>query len=497
MKKILCSRRMKACDRREIETRTPSEVLMERAAAEVYRVLRENFDHSRVLFVCGGGNNGGDGLIAARLCASDGNDTHILFCGREDACTAETSRRLAEGKKAGVKFVSSAAEEYTVIVDAMFGIGLSREIDGENAEIIAQINRSRAKVLAVDIPSGICADNGEMLGCAVKADETVAIQAYKRGHFLGEGVEFCGKLTCVDIGISCSGAENFDGEGDIVPYVLVKNDIQLLSKRKKDSHKGTYGRAVIVGGAPGMCGAVYFSALAAYRSGAGLVEIFTSDENRIPLQTLIPEAIVTVTDWSDPDIEKLRASLESASVICVGPGMGMSTGALRILSTVYKSAAASLVVDADALNLTAEYDLSYPAGIPTVVTPHPLELSRLSGKSVDELKSDLWQAAKDYADENHVVCVAKSHHTVTAHKSNVFVNASGTPAMAKGGSGDVLCGVIAGLRCSGLSVLGAASLGVYIHGLAGEKAEEKYGTSAPLARETADLVGEVLKEAGR
>ena len=282
-----------------------------------------------------------------------------------------------------------------------------------------------------------------------------------------------------------------------MPYVMVNKDIQLLSKRKKDSNKGTYGRTVIIGGAPGMCGAVYLSALAAYRSGAGLVEIFTSNENRIPLQTLIPEAVVTTTDWDEPDIKKLEETLERAKVVCVGPGMSMGKGALKILSTVYKMVRTSLIVDADALNMTAKYNLEYPINIPTVITPHPLELSRLSGRPVEELKADLWQAAKAYADEKRVVCVAKDHHTVTAYKTNVFVNASGTPALAKGGSGDVLCGVIAGLRCSGLSMLGAASLGVYIHGLAGEKAEEKYGMSAPLAHEVANLVGEVLREAGR
>lgn len=497
MKRILCSRRMKACDRREIEKRTPSDVLMEKAASAVYDVLSKDFDLSRTLFVCGGGNNGGDGLIAARLCAFDGNETHILFCGREDSCTAETARRLDEAMKLGVRFVSAIDEEYTTIVDAMFGIGLSREIDGENAAIITAINNSRAKVLSVDIPSGLCADNGEILGCAVKADETVAIQAYKIGHFLGEGPETCGKITTVDIGISCAGAEHFDGEAAFVPYVLAKNDIQLLSKRKKNSNKGSFGRAVIIGGAPGMCGAVYLSALAAYRSGAGLVEIFTAEENRIPLQTLIPEAIVTTTNWSEPDSNKLKEAVERARVVCLGPGMGMGLGALKIVSTAYKSVKSSLVVDADALNLTAKYDLEYPFGVPTIVTPHPLELSRLSGKTVDEIKADLWQSAKDYADSHHVVCVAKDHHTVIAHKTNMFVNASGTPALAKGGSGDVLCGVIAGLRCGGLSMLGAASLGVYIHGLAGEMAEKKYGENAPLAHEVADLVGEVLREAGR
>ena len=227
------------------------------------------------------------------------------------------------------------------------------------------------------------------------------------------------------------------------------------------------------------------------------MEIFTAEDNRVPLQSLIPEAIITTTDWNEPDTNALISAVGRSRVVCVGPGMGMSVGALRILASVYKNVSSSLIVDADALNLTAKYGLGYPNAIPVTVTPHPLELSRLTGKTVDELKADYWYEAKRYAGENRIICVAKDHHTVIANKNNLFVNASGSPAMAKGGSGDVLCGVIAGLRSVGLSMVAASSLGVYLHGLAGEKAEEKYGMSAPLARELADMVGEVLKEAGR
>ncbi len=495
MKRILCARRMKACDKREILGRTPSEILMERAGKAVFDILCRDFDCSRVLFVCGGGNNGGDGLIAAMLAHKAGIKTHILFCGREDACTVETAKRLAEAKNTDVEFVSFAENGYTTVVDAMFGIGISRDIDGSNADIIKSVNSCGAAVLAVDIPSGICADNGDVLGCAVKADETVAIAAYKRGHILGCGPEYCGRLICVDIGIPTEDAEIFEGEDLLVPYVIEHKEISLLSKRPRVCNKGTFGRALIIGGAPGMCGAVYLSALAAYRVGAGIVEIFTSAENRIPLQTLLPEAIVTVTDWEDPETDKLEACLLRASSACIGPGMGMGTGALKLVATAFKNEAVPFTVDADALNLTAKYGLELPMG--AVVTPHPLEFARLAHVETKEILSDLWSAATEYAARHEVICVAKDAFTAISDGRSLFVNVGGSPALAKGGSGDVLSGVITGLRCRDITALEAVVLGVYIHSLAGEKAEKKYGASAPLAREIADLVGEVLREEGR
>ena len=497
MNRILCSRRMKACDRREIESRTPSAILMERAAEAIYKILRRDFDMTRILFVCGGGNNGGDGLIAAMLAAENGYEAHVLFLGSENGCTVETSKCLADAKNTNVKFVSTIAEEYSAIVDAMFGIGLSRDIDGRNAEITKRINLSGTPVLAVDIPSGICADNGDILGCAVKATETVAIAAYKRGHILGMGAIYSGKVICVDIGIPCDNAEDFDGEGDLVPIVLEKDDVSLLPKRQRISNKATFGRALIIGGAPGMCGAVYLSALAAYRCGAGLVEIFTSVENRLPLQTLLPEAIVTVSDWDEPDLGALQGAMKRATQICIGCGMGREKGAFDIVSYVYGNAAVPLTVDADALNITSEYDLEFPSRISVTVTPHPLEFARLMDISVEEVKYDFWENAVGYAQDKGVICVAKDTFTAVTDGQDLYVNTSGSPALAKGGSGDVLSGVITGLRCVGMAPLGAAAMGVLVHALAGEMAEEKYGISAPLARETADLLGEVLREAGR
>ncbi len=488
---------MKACDKREIMSGTPSCQLMMRAGQAVFEILKREFDTRRVLFVCGGGNNGGDGLIAAMLAAAEGIKADVLFVGNEKSCTVETSKRLAEAKKTNVEFVDSMANDYSVIVDAMFGIGLSRDIDGDNKSIIERINYCDARVLAVDIPSGICADNGEVLGCAVRADITVAIAAYKRGHILGEGAEYCGRLLCVDIGIPCDIAEEIDGEDRIVPFSYEAEDISLLPKRPRNCNKGTFGRAVIIGGAPGMCGAVYFSALAAYRAGAGIVEIVTSIENRLPLQTLIPEAIVTVLDWDEPDFEELGLAMMRAKEICIGPGMGMGDGARAILEFIYENAEVPLTVDADALNLSAKYRIDLPRYNSVTVTPHPLEFARLTGADVEEIKEELWELTADFADREQVICVAKDAFTAVSDGNELYVNISGSPALAKGGSGDVLSGVITGLRCAGLEPFEAACLGVYIHGLAGERAAEKYGISAPLAREVADLVGEVLREAGR
>ena len=497
MKRILCAKRMKACDKLEIVSRTPSSVLMMRAGQAVYNVLKSEFDASRVLFVCGGGNNGGDGLIAAMLSAAEGNIAHVLFVGSEKSCTDETSKRLAEAKKTDVEFVGEMSDNYTAIVDAMFAIGLSRDIDGSNYDIIDRINKSNIPVLSLDIPSGICADNGEVLGCAVYADVTVTIAAYKRGLLLGEGAEYSGKIVCADVGIPCDAADRYDGVDWQVPYVYEKSDLSLLPKRPRLCNKGMFGRVVIIGGAPGMCGAVYLSALAAYRCGAGIVEIVTATENRLPLQVLLPEAIVTAVDWNEPDYEELGCAIGRAYNICIGPGMGMSESALKMLEFVYRNTDRAITVDADALNLTAKHHLEFPAQVSVTITPHPMELSRLTGLDIDEIKADHWEIASDYANEHHVICVAKDAFTAITDGDELFVNVSGSPALAKGGSGDVLSGVITALRGVGLTAFQAAGLGVLVHGLAGEKAAVRYGESAPLARETADLVGEVLKEVYR
>lgn len=482
MKKILTSSQMKLCDEREIERGTPSAILMERAARAVLKVIKERYNYAeRILFVCGGGNNGGDGILAAIRASGEDFEGSIMFLGSEQRCTPECLRRLREARDAGIAFTDEPDfASYDLIVDAIFGIGLTREAEGRYAEVIRAINESGVTVISVDVPSGAFADSG--LGePQVKADFTVAIQAPKYANVYG------GKFECAEIGIFCDDMD--------APYTMEYSDIlRLMGRRPKDCHKGTFGRALIIGGDVGMCGAVYLSALAAYRSGAGLVEVLTSSENRIPLQTLLPEAIVTVTDMQSPELRVLEAALGRADSVAIGMGLGMSAGAKKILSYTLENLRCPAVIDADALNLIAKHGLAVPSG--AVITPHPMELSRLTGCSVSELKADLCKNARELANRFGCVVIAKNYRSVISDGETVIINSSGSPALAKGGSGDVLSGVIAALLARGIGSLDAAALGAFIHGEAGsECAKRMYlGEEGVLSREVADEVAFVIEQ---
>ena len=481
MKKILTASQMKFCDEREINNGTPSATLMERAASEVYRGVKNKFWCSeKPIFVCGNGNNGGDGLLAAILAKKDGMDAAVLFVGDEEKCSPECARRLQQARAEGIVFVSEADfKDYDLIVDAIFGIGLTRNAEGRFAEIINKINESHVEILSVDIPSGAFADSAEGHP-VVNADYTVAIQAYKYANIR------LGRCECVDIGIS---SEDMDA-----PSAMEKGDVkELLGRRPVDCHKGTYGRVLVIGGDVGMCGAPYFSALGAYRSGAGLVEIFTSVENRSAVQTLIPEAVVTCVDFARPDLGSLDKALSRASAVCIGMGMGQSNGARKILEYTLENVKCPVVIDADALNMIAHWGFEIPEN--AVITPHPMELSRLTDKSVGGLKEDLINNAKALAKEKKCIVLAKDARSVITDGETVTVNSSGSPALAKGGSGDVLSGVIGAFLARGLSPLDSASLGAYVHGKAGEFCAEdiSLGEEGALARDIANKVAYAIE----
>lgn len=494
MKRILTGTQMRACDAAQIDAGTPSYTLMKRAALAVAEeICRLGWEKMRILTVCGSGNNGGDGLLAARLLHLRGADVQVYFAGEWDRCTPETGRAYAEARQAGVPFVAEPEwEGFGLIVDALFGIGLSRAPEGLYGEVIQKINRSGARVLSVDIPSGVCADTGETPGPAVRADVTVSMASYKMGHVLGQGVRCSGKVVCADIGI---GTDLFDTAQEMPPYVIERRELALVPRRRRDANKGTFGRVLVIAGSRGMCGAAFLCAKAAYRSGAGLVEIFTCEENRQPLQILLPEAIVTSYMEDIPDISALTAALERASFVVIGPGLGQSNAARIMVRETFRRVRVPLICDADALNVCAADSLVYPSEAPVIATPHPGEFSRMTGQSIEALALDPQGFAVQYARENGIICVLKFARTVITDGSMCFVNMSGTPALSKGGSGDVLCGVIAGMLCSGLSPLGAASIGVYVHGRAGEAAEDSYGEYSPLAAEVCDGIAGVLKDA--
>ena len=274
------------------------------------------------------------------------------------------------------------------------------------------------------------------------------------------------------------------------------NDIkELLPERKENSNKGTCGKVLIIGGSTCMAGAPYFSAKAAYRTGCGLVEVFTNEDNRVILQALIPEAVLST--WGDKiNFEKLENSIKKADAIAIGMGLSTSDNALEILKFTLQKRTCPIVIDADALNLMAKNnDLWELVKSDAIITPHPLEMSRISGIEVAKITENIPKFAKNFSDENGIICVLKDHHTAIAlpHSNDIYINQSGNSGMSTGGSGDVLDGVIASLLAQGCNPYLAATLGVYIHGLAGDIASEILSQYSLMASDIINALSDVFK----
>lgn len=509
MRFLVTGQEMKEIDRRTMEDYgIPSLVLMERAAFEVAAVVQKSLEKAKgetVWAVCGFGNNGADGVAVARMMRLRGVKTTILLPKANAVMSQEMEIQLEIAKKLGILIctVDQVREQHCdVIVDALFGIGLTRPVEGAYRELVElvheQTERYGTKVISVDIPSGISSDTGAVMGAAVCADETVTFGEQKLGQILFPGREYCGTLTTVDIGFV---PEDEKTAGTHV-RMHTREDLRTIPTRKAYSHKGTYGKILIIAGSKNMAGAAYFAAKASYRTGAGLVKIMTPEENRLVLQEKLPEAILSAYDseqaLQEPELFRsfVERQTEWADVIILGPGIGTEECSRILVEDVLSHAYVPIILDADAINLAARYPyLKNYFTENIIVTPHLFECARLMETSVEAIKENLIESAKEVAERFGVSCVLKDAATVTARKDGVvFVNRSGSPAMAKGGSGDVLCGVIAGLLALGMEECDAASLGVYVHGLAGEAAERKFGAHSVLAGELADCIGEVINE---
>ena len=490
MKIVLNSMEMKACDACTIhQMLVPSSVLMERAALAVKEVLVEAYGRdSRVLVLCGAGNNGGDGFAVARLLLLDGIAADVYFAGKESSMTADTAlqRKIFENY-GGILCRNPVFSEYTVVVDALFGIGLSRPVTGALAELIGETNASGKPVLAVDIPSGVSADTGQVMGTAIRADITVSFAFLKLGQLLCPGAEYCGKLMVSDIGITADAYE----ESYPFSFTYEKEDLKLLPERRMRSNKGSYGRALLIGGAVNMAGAVLLAAAAAYRTGCGLVQIMSDEENRMILQTGLPEALYL--PWQQKN--GLELSLAWATAAGIGPGLGQSSRSELLLKELLLSWKGPLVLDADALNILSKHPEWFGhTKAKMILTPHPGEMARLTGESTAEVLEHLPETAREFARKYHVVCVLKDARTVVTDGRQLYVNRTGNHGMAVGGSGDVLTGVICGLLAQGMEPFGAACMGVYLHGLAGDAAAEKCGYRGMLAGDIAECIGDVLKQ---
>ena len=485
---------MKAADQYTIQKlEVPSLELMEHAAQACVQVLEdEKVDLSHVCVVCGSGNNGGDGFAIARILQNNRYSVETFCVGNPEHYTEETQEQMHRLQECGGKITYGMPQEdsYSVIIDAVFGVGLSRKVEGRYRQVIEQMNRMRGTKFAVDIPSGLSATTGCILGCAFKADYTVTFQLKKIGLELSQGRTMAGRVIVPDIGIS---TDSICEDQEIVRTAGKDIYRKMLPDRPEDSNKGTYGRLLVIAGSKGMAGAAYLNAHAAYMTGAGLVRIYTSSDNREILQTLLPEAIITT--YEEYNKEELLSLLTWADSVCIGSGLGMSRLSEKILKTVIEYVKVPCLIDADGLNLLAENKnyLNQMAERRFVITPHMKEMSRLTGISVEELKADRILILKDFSSRYRITCVLKDSRTLIAsEEKGIRMNLTGNSAMAKAGSGDVLAGVISGWMVQGKEAEDAAELGTYIHGLSGDLAKFEKGVYSVMARDLIEYISKAL-----
>lgn len=499
MREILKSADMKECDRYTIERiGIPSLVLMERASLSVVDEIEKDYKDTEIsaIIFAGTGNNGGDGIAVGRILLEKGAKVKLVLTGNREKCSTETKRQLEIAEKSGLyaeKNSDYEKDEYNVVVDALFGIGISRTVEGEFRQAIETINnlKQKAKVYAVDIPSGIHTDTGEKLGVAVLADKTITFQYAKPGLYMQEGRKHAGEVIVKEIGIS----KRFLEETQVKPYMFAyeRGDLQKIPKRDVNGNKGTFGRVLIIAGSKNMAGAAYFSADAAYRTGCGLVEVLTPEENRIIIQQKIPEAVLTTYSEKAFSKEMVKKSMEKADVIVIGPGLGTSKQAEELVEYVIKESRKPCVADADALNILAEHLEWLEAGkAECILTPHIKELSRLCKEEVSVLKKDCMSVALEFSGKYDCIVVAKDARTMTVEKKRekCCINLSGCNGMAAAGSGDVLTGIIGGLLAQKMESYEAAAMGVYVHGLAGEMAEKELGNYSMKA---SDIINNIHK----
>lgn len=486
MRYLVTAEEMRRIDRYTIEqVGIPAMVLMERAAlAARERVLchcgeRENGDKS-ALIMAGTGNNGGDGLALARLLVEAGFQVEVWIAGDEARASEQWRQQMGILEHYFVEYSSKPLRsEYTILIDALFGVGLSRDLSGEYDQAVELFNGLKGYRIALDMPSGVDSDTGLIRGRdSVRADETVTFGFCKRGLVLYPGCLSAGRVTVADIGM-------YNGEGDGVKpdmYALDGNPEELLPERCPWGHKGTFGKVLLVAGSVNLAGAAVLAARAAYRAGAGMVKVITPSENRVILQQAVPEALLGTE-------EDLAESMAWADVIAVGPGLGKSREARRMLEDILAGSFLPLLIDADGLNLLAEdptlrlrLSEQGSGGRQIVLTPHVGELARLARKELSEVKQDVAGCGKKLAVELQSVVAAKDARTFVCKAGEpVCVNLSGNSGMATAGSGDVLSGMIAGLMAQGMEPYRATCTGVYVHGCIGDRAALRQGEHGCMA----------------
>ena len=494
MQYIVTKKEMQAIDAYTMDKiGIPSAVLMERAALSVVEEIeRLNVSHGRVLIVVEGGNNGGDGLAVGRILLERGYKVDIYYIGGFEKVSQGFQQQWSILHHMGVRFRKTIPnKEYAVIVDGIFGVGLSREVQGVQKKAIEAMNHMDAIKIAIDIPSGIDATTGEVLGAAFYADYTVTFGLKKLGMFFLDGIDACGTVICKPIGFPAQAVAHVKP----MIYAYDNSDLDKLPKRVNNSNKGTYGRVAVIAGSKNMSGAAFLCSKAAYSTGAGLVKIYTHESNRTILQSQLPEAVMMTYDDYEGALACIEDALQWATVIVVGPGLGVDTVSERMLYELLMNAEVPMVVDADALNiLSNNIELLRTSSVQIIMTPHMKEMSRLIQRPVEEIAKNRFAIAREFAKKMQVTLVLKDAKSIATNGGQqTYMNLAGNNGMSTGGSGDVLAGIIAGMLAGGLTLADAARMGTYVHCRAGDLAAERKGNYAMLASDIISYIGEVMR----
>jgi ADP-dependent NAD(P)H-hydrate dehydratase / NAD(P)H-hydrate epimerase len=511
--RVLNAAQMREADRQSIdEIGIPSMVLMENAGRQVVAALEAAYDDLQdrhIAVLCGPGNNGGDGFVVARTLHQRGSDVFVFVVGSLGSVKGDARLNLEILGRLGITVVEISDEQAwelhfseiskcDVIVDAIFGTGLKEPLGGMLETVAADINSSGIAVIAVDLPSGLSADHAEPIGDCIRASMTVTLTAPKLPLVLPPGEARAGNIVVADIGVPPDVIENLTGPR--IELLTRELSREMIHPREADSHKGDYGRVLIIAGSRGKSGAAHLAALGALRSGAGLVTVGVPASIQPVVAAMGPEYMTLALP--DRDGRLIREAVEEIleleqDVIAIGPGLGTGPDVTAFVEAMIERSESPLILDADALNAVAgDSDRLHTGGTrQIVITPHPGEMARLTGMSIDDVQAHRIDVARDFAGSRQIYVVLKGYRTLVATPDGkVFINPLGNPGMATGGTGDVLTGVLSAWLAQLLDAEAACKLGVYLHALAGDLAEADEGEVAMTATDLAGHLGDAVLE---
>lgn len=480
------------------ELKLPGIILMENAAIKVANAVEAGIEN--IVIVAGTGNNGGDGLAAARHLYKKGISIKVFLIGKPEKMSDNCAFNYGILKNIGFDIinVNNSNDLYILmehiktselIIDGIFGTGLNRKVEGIFYKVIELMNGSEKNILAIDVPSGMNSDTGEIMNICVRANKTISFEMQKMGFFRYGSSEYIGEIVVEPIGIPEFVVDKFFGFNFYVDKKMIKENI---TPRNKYGHKGNYGRVLLLAGSRGYSGAAYICCEAAVKTGSGLVTLGTPKE----LQPILSEKLIEAMTICLEDEEKIEEAITKSDIVAIGPGLGNNERTLKLLKKVIEKANCSIVIDADGINVLKDnLYLVKHSERKIILTPHLGEMSKITGMTVEKIEEDRIGVAKSFAEEYGVIVLLKGYNTVVTDGKEVYINSTGNSAMASGGMGDCLTGIIASFIGQGYPAIKAAYISAYIHGYCGERVSQKKFTvtASDILNEVPYAIKEILK----